>query len=410
MMMKTTVETGVLALDLEFNGTGRLELDERGLAMGVSEREGRIALLYNADGNVYGRLVDLHGAVDTTWGLLGGIELKFSYEPGHHSQGWSLTELPSGRFLVSGIVLDQGSTYRAFAAYTRAGGEDRTFGNDGRVVINDWPLNATKVLAVDAEGSDSASAEVGGDFILDEGAVIFTVPTGLVKLTPNGALDLSFGSGGGGAQLRSPNPRATFRARSACLRGGSIVVHGSLTFVDRVEQAIVQVTRDGQIDTRFGEQGWFIEAGNGAANVQGIVAMPEDEVVLISGDMSAHSGVLLGVDAQGDYSERFNDAEAVEIVAGGDTTLLAGQLASGTLVVRGYVTQGSMTSVLLVGCDPYGAPDARFGPQGWAKGFAGLVVMSMAVQVDGRILLACRDLGQSPAQPLFLRVMGLAGR
>ncbi|WP_455921367.1 hypothetical protein [Pseudomonas putida] len=405
--MKANNPAHALDPDLEFNGIGQVELPEHHAATAVTIRNDRIALAGTSPDGVFGMVMTPQGAPVPDWGVGGRVEFAFSYGLNEESRGGKLIELPSGRYLFSGAVDVDQKRYPAFAAFTTQGYPDCTFGPEGIVVVRDW------VLAVPADAATAAYPQQGvSAAVLEDESILFAVMSGIAKLTPNGALDLSFGSGGGRALLEFPDARATFTPRDVWVRSnGSIVVDGDLAYPAASLAAAVCLTADGHIDPGFGDAGWFVASKLPQGHRIGSVEMPDDECVLITSLIGPKQiGILAGVDAQGGYSPRFNDGDPLEVRGGERCLLYSGQSdAQGALVLWGLFgeTRQDMQA-LLVGVDRDGHLDQRFGPEGWVHGLPGFHVVGAVVQNDGRILIACRDFNHLVGKSLLMRVKGLS--
>lgn len=162
--------------------------------------------------------------------------------------------------------------------YTSAGKLDTTFGNGG-VVVTAIPniFNPTGGVALDSEGNIVIAGTAAPNSSSNETGF------GVARLTPNGQLDTTFGSGGTVTTFfGNENERA-----SALLvqPNGKILIAGiepSLSRKSPVQTALVRYNSNGSLDQTFGSGG--IEQAATA------IAGPETLALLSNGDYLALAG------------------------------------------------------------------------------------------------------------------------
>jgi uncharacterized delta-60 repeat protein len=312
---------------------------------------------------------------------------------------------PDGRILVAGTAFAHGSASDEFAlaCFTPAGKLDLSFGQDGLVATQVGASGAAvQSLALQADGR-----------ILVAGTAFSNGPTdddfALVRYTPDGRLDLGFGSGGivttdFGSGEASARPALDRAGGVAVQSDGRIVVAGS-TRGDHQAFAVARYTVDGALDSSFGVGG-KAQIPAQSAQVYAVIVQPTGDLVLAgtagaSGGGSTAPFALARFRADGRPDLTFGSEGVV-------TTSFEGSRSG----ARAAATQSD--GKLLIGGARFGAPsaqgealpqsgfalarytvdgriDAAFGESGRVltnMGDAGATPLSLAVQPDGKIIAA----------------------
>jgi len=244
------------------------------------------------------------------------------------------TLLPDGRLLVAGYASNGSNQDFLVLRYTVDGELDDTFGTGGSTLINFGGYERVADLAVDGDGNivlvgskgnDMAIARVsgegqpdegfgdGGKLILDRGEIEEAVAVivgsdgaiyvggtaqdggvrnmAVVKLTPAGELDASFGEDGWA--LAGSASGETFAHDMLLLPNQTLLLVGGWLEGAVTEAAAARIDLTGQLDTLFGTDGFYHQAiGSGGDDQFFAAALQEDGKVLAAG--SSKSG---GVDA-----------------------------------------------------------------------------------------------------------------
>ncbi len=232
---------------------------------------------------------DANGRLDTSFGN-GGIA-RTSILAGRHA-GWALAQDSRGRTLVAGGVEEDassGNSTVAIVRYTATGALDASFGQDGAMLeggsTTEFFSSRITSIALDQADNIIAAVEIEGysvSFEDNEEAEGYEVrePNHLVRYTPDGELDATFGEEGV-AQLifdsdRSPDA-VELRPQAMTLDAdGNILVTGRSKVGDRdsVEDdfAVARFTAQGMVDTTFGDGGivWtdFAEQEDSALSIE----------------------------------------------------------------------------------------------------------------------------------------------
>jgi len=190
------------------------------------------------------------GVPDSSFGNLGRVLTDFSPIVGPNDVGTSVAIAPDGDLIVAGSSVSPfGVTTGILARYNPDGSLDSTFGSGGQVGSALFPFGFADVLTL-PDGSILAIGQV-----VD---TAFNEYFGVLKLTPNGFIDESFGIRGlavadfgpEGVGYTGELPRAV------TLQGTSIVVAGDgVSFFGDRDMLVARFTSDGNLDNTFDADG-----------------------------------------------------------------------------------------------------------------------------------------------------------
>ena len=157
-----------------------------------------------------------------------------------------------------GVTVVFGGTDFAVVRYTSSGALDPTFSGDGVKTVHVGTFGGAGGVVVQPDGKVVVVGR-GGDG--------FTV----LRLRLNGDLDPTFGNGGV-VDTRLRNDSARDEAAAVMLVGNRIVVAGTADMSNPLANAfaIVRYTPTGQLDPTFGSDG--IVAGRGSGTIEGVGA------------------------------------------------------------------------------------------------------------------------------------------
>jgi uncharacterized delta-60 repeat protein len=348
------------------------------------------------------------GVLDQSFGN-GGLVITRSTQRSFVANALALQ--PDNKILVAGMVSDlaSASLQLAVARYNPDGSVDDGFGTGGLAAAAVGAAGAAaSALALQPDGrilvagAAFAHGTTSDQFATDDDFA-------LVRYTPDGRLDLGFGSGGivttdfgsGDAGARPALDRA---GGVAVQSDGRIVVGGS-TRGDHQAFAVARYTVDGALDSSFGVGG-KAQIPAQSAQVYAVIVQPTGDLVLAgtagaSGGGSTAPFALARFRADGRPDLTFGSEGVV-------TTSFEGSRSG----ARAAATQSD--GKLLIGGARFGAPsaqgealpqsgfalarytvdgriDAAFGESGRVltnMGDAGATPLSLAVQPDGKIIAA----------------------
>ena len=252
------------SLDSSFAGDGTLTTGLGGFAYSVAiQTDGKIVVAGDAGLARYRS----DGSLDTSFGGDGTVTTGLA------GSTYSVAIQTDGKIVATGAS--------ELARYRPDGSLDSTFSNDGTV-----PTNAVwaRSVAIQADGSIvvAGAISVAGELPHYDFA--------LLRYTPGGALDPSFGSGG--MQTTSFSAgwlEDEIAADLALQRDGRIVVVGTSTPVDWVWEGsaivIARYATNGSLDQSFGDGGKRVTF-HGVDNSGAAVAIQDDGKIVVAGSGS----------------------------------------------------------------------------------------------------------------------------
>jgi uncharacterized delta-60 repeat protein len=237
----------------------------------------------------YGKIVVLGARGLLRYNADGTLDASFGHNGKVMVGGSSLALQPDGRILVGGWTATV-STFTMetvdllLQRYDTNGNPDSTFGKGGSVVVNNGFVSdistnppATFSVVLQPDGKIVAAGFPLGD---TSGTPL------LVRLTPNGQLDASFGSGG-----QVPTDFASGSAASAhrlaVQRDGRIVVAGSAA-TNGGDFLLERYNADGSKDSSFGNGGQVAtNFAGGADAATGLLEQPDGKLVAVGSAVNA---------------------------------------------------------------------------------------------------------------------------
>jgi uncharacterized delta-60 repeat protein len=284
-----------------------------------------------------------------------------------------------------GKILATGSSNLKFAVirYNPDGTLDATFGAGGVVVTGLERLTGyASSIALQQDGKIVLAGSEG------RGA-LWTFA--IVRLNPNGTLDITFGTGG--EVLVDFSGFGSYVAHSLAIQAdGKILVAGSHSIVDIIEPpggvagfVLARFNSDGSFDSSFGDGGSVIAR---LGQPLSLTLQPDGKIVT-AGDIHSSSGfsmVLARFNADGSVDPTFGIGGNV-VTSGSQGFARAFALTAqpdGLLVVAGVGFGGALVARF----DPDGKLDPTFGDGGVVATVAEAVASSAALQQDGKIIAA----------------------
>lgn len=251
---------------------------------------------------------------------------------------------PDGRILVAGVILSAGGNYDfVVLGLTANGAIDTDFGSNGRTVVDmSGSIDFVTSILLRADGSilvAGAGSVTGSGFDMQ-----------VLRLTPTGAVDASFGTGG---KVGVDFAGRTDLAQDMVLVGSGaserLYVAGSAQLTASglsTDAAVVALDANGALVPGFGTGGKAsFDLGGGAPDSAfAILALDQRLVLVGSGPQGAGSKLqLLALGFDGSPDPGFGAAGAQLTVgsAGQDEAAAAAVDGQGRLLVAGWTTGGS---------------------------------------------------------------------
>jgi uncharacterized delta-60 repeat protein len=297
------------------------------------------------------------GSVDTTWGASGWRQ--HDLRVGSWEEVHDLLLQPDGKILATGRLGNGAATDDAYVARVLANGTlDAGFGAGG-----------IRVIDIEGGKDDAQSLE-----LLPDGSILsvgFARRSGpdkddmlIVKLTPGGGFDGSFGGGDGIALIDGIAVDVWDKAFDADVRpDGRIVVAGATQVGGTDDQLFVaQLRADGSLDPTFGTcVKVFDNPGGGDDDGLGIAVLPNGSITVVGGALlpDTSSMSVWRLNANGTLDSSFSGDGVNSYAIGGSSAVrVMGSAihADGSVTFTGE-TRGADYDLLLGRVDAVGIPD-----------------------------------------------------
>ena len=276
---------------------------------------------------------------------------------------------PDGKILLVGD-----SDFRVAVARLNANGSlDTTFSGDGRLIFSWGPIGrATAVLVL-----PNGKILVGG----------FSGPEGgnmqVARLTANGALDGTFGTGGKAAIDFGGDDFGTAIARQA---NGRILIAGRSTTAGAV---VARLRANGAIDPDFGGGDGRVIVGTGSLSA---VMVQPDRRILVAGNAAGSAMMTvtrLRTDGSPDTTFDGDGTATIDFGMLADAANDAVLQPDGKIVLAGY-TQATNSPLAVARLNGNGSPDTTFSGDGKVIVDFGPATFgnAVALQPNGRIVAA----------------------
>jgi uncharacterized delta-60 repeat protein len=328
---------------------------------------------------------------------------------------------PDGRILVlSPIVITQTGGRQAISRFNADGTPDTTFGDNGKTALTWTPTTPP------ASGTWAMMTGSKAVHVLDNGDILIARSSGLgiganlqvVRLTPDGQVDQTFGDNGVASADGAGIPAAL-----AVQGDGKIVVATSQyePFNDprtnnypRPQHAnIVRFDADGSIDTSFGTGGRVSEAAASGGDIYSheLLIAPDGKIVLEGSESPAETGrFVIRYNTDGSRDTGFGD-QGKQVLA--DPTLQIAIDAQGRIVTAGYrsLENSEHDELFSQRLNADGTFDTGYGDQGTmtlSLGTQSYVAQALALTADGDLLIAGSTsvVHGTNADVLLLRLQG----
>ncbi|WP_027480655.1 hypothetical protein [Deinococcus pimensis] len=217
-----------------------------------------------------------------------------------------------------------------------------------------------------------------------------------------GVVDTSFGQGGKAVVDTSGKGADDYAYAMAVQPDGKIVVAGYAPINNTQDFSVIRLTRDGALDPSFGTGGRVTIDFDGKSDDARAVAVAPDGKIVVAGSVTVGAGsgdIDFGVarlNTDGTPDAGFGAGGKVSVAIGAEVDRAYAVLVQpdGKVVAGGYTNAGPVTGqdFALVRLTTNGTPDASFGTNGRAvaavaNGTAGDIIHALALQGD-RIVAA----------------------
>ncbi len=248
------------------------------------------------------------------------------------------TRQADGKFLFGGYCLSCPDSYRAVVLRVSANGEpDPTFGTNGWASVPVQGQPRFNAIATDPEGRIVLAGHRVG--------ITPNLPL-LVRFTPSGQADASFGAGTGEVQvnaLPTTAPAGWAASALAIERDGSLLVAvREITPPATAKTGIMRLAEDGSFDTGYAGTGFRDLTREGGSRINGLALRSDRRLVAVGqidhtgGGLDVYVARLL---ANGNLDNSFdgNGVLRIALEAGNTDSAVDVILASGRPVIGAYV-------------------------------------------------------------------------
>ena len=352
-----------------------------------------------------------NGTLDTTFGISGRSYLSLGSSGTTSDRVSALTIDSSGRILLAGTgTLTGGSPEIITARLTSAGSFDQTYGIHG-LSYADFSNFGAKSCGASGMVVDAATGKilVTGPVQYADGHHDF----GVIRLTPNGSFDTTFGSSGrSDAGFNTGGPNDDYPASMTVDSFGRIVVAGTIYYNGQQHIGVDRLTPSGFFDNTFGVSGRsmvsFAQSGVANSTVDSAAAVaidPQGRVVIAGSTQVSTSPIAtdfgvarLTPDGYFDNTFGINGRSYANFAMNGATHDTAKGMAIdgwGRIIVTGSIADAMGNyDAAVIRLMPTGSWDNSFGIGG--KSDAGFnagggnydIANAVALDANGKIVLA----------------------
>lgn len=309
-------------------------------------------------------------------------------------QARALALQADGKIVVAGTSCPNFTSTRNFTIYryNPDGSLDTSFGSSGKATVNFY-AGASEANAVAVQGGSIWVAGYAGSGFA------------LARLNSSGTLDYSFGSGTG-TVTSAVGTGSAFANSLAIQADGKPVLAGYASSGGTVF-ALTRYTASGALDGTFGTGGKVLTnvAGTATGNsaIATSLAIQSDGNIVAAGYAKSTSAgyyrsAAVRYTSTGALDSYFGSGTGKVLTVIGSGDAIGSDVAidaNGGIIVGGYSSTGSYRQLTLNRYDSYGNQDVGFGPVATTVGSANAAVQGLAIQSDGKIIVA--GYGNSPA-------------
>jgi uncharacterized delta-60 repeat protein len=262
------------SLDPSFDGDGKVTTSFGGMSGAgavVRQTDGKIVAAGSASGEFALARYQTDGSLDPTFGSGGKVVTPI----GTNDSIQALLLQSDGKLVAAGTSFGSTDPDFALARYNTDGTLDSTFGTGG-IVTTDFNSNSND-LGFDAVLQGDGKIVVAGESALD---------VGLARYNTDGSLDSPFGSGG---KVTTDLGADEARASGVGLDSSGNVVAGGTLFSATKKFLVLRYTPSGTLDSTFGSGGEaFASFGAGVTEANAITIHQDGKIVL-----AGHHGATL---------------------------------------------------------------------------------------------------------------------
>jgi len=336
-----------------------------------------------------------------------GVNGRIAIEVGISSSGESgmgkrmLKMLPDGKMLLGTTAkINQFNANRNYwiSRTLSDGSPDNTFGENGQVIIfsgNDGVGNALVALDTDEQGAVYVFGERKDPFTSIEEAVV-------MRLSPEGTIDNTFGNGGENVFRLSPIGSFTRARDLKVLANGQLLLLMDTRYSSTNpvglgnEYCVARLNSDGSIDSSFAENGFSFIIDATLNDLAAKIAVRENGKILLAGTVSI-SGIskyrFIQLNENGSLDEGFGINGSVIVERGNESAVILNDLiidANGNILATGNASQ----MLTIVRLDSNGFLDEEFNEIGYLNIPALDIGNKLLIDEEGFIYAVGREFNQ----------------
>ncbi|MCD9187002.1 MAG: FG-GAP-like repeat-containing protein [Pyrinomonadaceae bacterium] len=386
-------------LDPSFGSAGKVTTpvgNGRDFAQAVAvQSDGKLIVVGYAQNDFALVRYNPNGSLDTSFGTGGNGKVLTAIGSGTQDEAYAVAVQSDGGIIVAGFTINGGTRDFAVVRYLTNGTLDPAFGLGGKVIT---PVGAGDELAEAAAVQPDGKILVAGSTDLTSINSKFAV----VRYNTDGTLDPTFGAGGravlavgdSGGLART----LALQTDGRILVGGSSVVIVGQSGLDKF--TLVRLTQNGAVDTSFGTGGRVVTSvSDNRYGTVSDLALQADGKIIAAGNDSGNTNsntAVVRYQPNGTLDLSFGTGGIVttrvgSVISTGETVNVQ---TNGKIVVTGDSSSGSDTDFGIVRLNADGAIDTTFGIGGkiiTAIGSRDDRVRDAVLQADGKIVV----IGQS---------------
>ena len=319
------------------------------------------------------------GDLDPTFSNDGKVTTDFF---GFGDDAFAVTVLPGGKILAAGSATSLSTSFDfAVALYNSNGSLDAAFGSGGKVTTDFFgSFDFITAVAVQPDGK----IVVGGTAFHDAVDSDFA----MARFNSNGSLDTTFGSGG---KVTTDFGGTQDQALGIALQpNGKIVLVGYRLQFDPFARdfALAQYNSNGSLDTTFGTGGKVTtDFLGGDDQAHDVVTQPDGRIVAAGVGSQPGISILVRYNSDGSLDSTFGSGGVATGFPNGPARALAVQ-SDGKFVIAGEALVNNSLDFALARFNADGSLDATFGSGGIVTADLGgeEMPLDVAVQPDGHIV------------------------
>lgn len=336
-----------------------------------------------------------NGTPDPAFGGGAVVRTQWGASTNIYATARAVGRQPSGRVVAIGSLEHDPQRDVALARYNTDGTLDTSFGSDGKPLFD---LGGAEVIEGGLVRSDGSILAVGSR----DGQLL------VARFTRNGAVDTSF-AGGAGYYTAALGDSST--AASVVIdRGGRIVVAGSASVGGQLDVLLLRLSRNGALDTSFGSGG-HVRVGDPAVNERAVaIAMMSNGKIVVAGDAGSGNRDFLvrrfRTNGSPDTTFGVGGVVTAPTTGGDDQAESMAIMGGGRILVVGNSFDGGPHTPVAARYTSAGALDPSFGTGGVLPVDIGDFGILHTVRMDSRgmALLGGGDEGASPGPGTYVVV------